>query len=278
MATIAALLIDLGANVARLQKDMDQANRVISGWEKSTKSAVSTVKTAFAGLGVSIGAGAFVAGIKSAIDQADEFNKLSQKVGIATEALSELAYAAELSDVSREGLTKGLKSLSTNMYEAAQGGKEAASMFKGLGVEFESAPGKLRASDEVLGDLAERFSRMEDGAAKSALAVKLFGKEGLTMIPFLNQGKAGLQQLREEAQRLGIVMSAEMAASAERFNDNLRAVTASAEGLKIQMANQMLPGLNNIAKAMKLAAEGGRVLNDGPCWYRWCDGGAVLEV
>ncbi len=260
MATIASLLIELGANVARLQKDMDQAGRVVAGWERSTKRAVGTVQTAFAGLGVAIGAGAFVAGIKSAIDQADELNKLSQKVGIATEALSELAYAADLSDISREGLTKGLKTLSTNMFEAAQGSKEALASFKGLGVEFQSAPGKLRATDEVLIDLADRFSKMPDGAAKAALAVKMFGKEGLNMIPFLNQGRAGIQQLREEAQRLGIVMSSDMAASAERFNDNMRAVKASADGMKISMANSMMPGLTNIAKAMKLAAEEGGFL------------------
>lgn len=257
MATIASLLIDMGANVARLQQDMDRASRVISSWESRTQRTLSGVKTAFAGLGVAIGAGAFVNSIKSIVNEADELNKLSQKVGVAVDSLSSLKYAADLSDVSAEGLTKGLKALSTNMFEASTGGKEALAMFSGLNIEFESAPGKLRATDAVLLDVADRFSKMEDGAAKSAIAVKLFGREGLTLIPFLNQGRQGIAQLRQEAERLGIVMSAEMAASAEKFNDNMKAVSSSAKGLGITLANAALPKLNDIAQAMKAAAEEG---------------------
>ena len=40
--------------------------------------------------------------------QADNFNKLSQKVGVSVEDLSRFSYAAKLSDVSTEGLAQGL--------------------------------------------------------------------------------------------------------------------------------------------------------------------------
>lgn len=260
MATIASLLIELGANVARLQQDMDRAGRVVDRWSKHTESSVSAIKTAFAGLGVAIGVGSFVAGMQRAIDKADAFDEMAQKIGATAESVSELTYAFERESVSQEAAMKGLKTLATTMFEASQGGKEAVAMFKGMGVQFESLPGVLRPTDEVLLDLSERFANMRDGPEKAALAVKLFGKAGMDMIPFLNQGRTGIAQLREEARRLGVVVSTEAAASAATFNDNLRAVRASGEGLMMQLANNMLPSLTNIAKAMKLAAEEGGVL------------------
>lgn len=260
MATIASLLIELGANVARLQQDMDRAGRVVDRWSRHTESSVSAIKTAFAGLGVAIGVGSFVSGMQRAIDKADGFDEMAQKIGASVEAVSELTYAFDRESVSQEAAMKGLKTLASTMFEASQGGKEAVATFKGMGVEFESMPGVLRATDQVLLDLAERFANMRDGPEKAALAVKLFGKAGMDMIPFLNQGRTGIAQLREEARRLGVVVSTEAAASAAAFNDNLRAVRASGEGLMMTFANKMLPSLTDISKAMKLAAEEGGVL------------------
>lgn len=260
MATVASLLIELGANVARLQQDMDRAGRVVDRWSRNTEGAVSTIKAAFAGLGAAIGVGSFVAGMQRAIDKADGFDEMAQKIGATVEAVSELTYAFDRESVSQEAAMKGLKTLSSAMFEASQGGREAVAMFKGMGVEFETLPGVLRPTDEVLLDLSERFANMRDGPEKAALAVKLFGKAGMDMIPFLNQGRTGIAQLREEARRLGVVVSTEAAASAATFNDNLRAVRASGEGLMMQLANNMLPSLTNISKAMKLAAEEGGVL------------------
>ena len=63
---------------------------------------------------------------------------------------------------------------------------------------------------------------MEDGAGKTALAIKLFGKSGADLIPLLNQGRAGIKELTDEAAKLGIVISTETAAKAEQFNDTLK--------------------------------------------------------
>ena len=79
------------------------------------------VKGMLAGLGVSLSVAGFAAMIKSAIDAADQLNKLSQKIGISVEALSTLRFAAQLSDVSLETLQKGIKGLSQNITEANTG-------------------------------------------------------------------------------------------------------------------------------------------------------------
>jgi hypothetical protein len=51
--------------------------------------------------------------------------------------------------------------------------------------------------------------------------VQLFGKSGAELIPFLNQGRDGINELSAEMQALGVQMSGETAAQAGEFNDAL---------------------------------------------------------
>ena len=212
------------------------------------------VKGLLAGLGVSLSVAGFTAMIKNAIDAADQLNKLSQKIGISVEALSTLRFAAQLSDVSLETLQKGIKGLSQNIAEANTGIGDGAQVFDALGISVKNADGSMKSTEAVLLQMADVFANLEDGAVKTALAVKLFGKSGMDMIPFLNQGAAGINQLTAEAERLGLKLTTETARSAEAFNDNLTALKASSSSLGIALARDFLPELTNITNAMREAA------------------------
>lgn len=209
------------------------------------------VQGLLAGLGVSLTLGAFAALVKGAIDSADELNKLSQKIGISVEALSTLQFAAQLSDVGLDTLKTGLKGLSANLTEARAGLGEGAALFQALGVSVEDTAGNLKSSDTILLEIADRFASFEDGATKTALAVKLFGKSGMDMIPFLNQGASGIRTLMQEAERLGLKLSTETAQAAEAFNDNLTALKASSSGLGISLATELLAPLRVVTDAIR---------------------------
>ena len=183
----------------------------------------------------------------------EELNKLSQKTAVSVEALSALLYASELSDVSAESLTKALKFLSTAMFDAKVKGGEGSAALKAFGVSALDAQGQIRPTEQVLLDLAEKFAAMPDSAEKAALAVKLFGKNGLDMIPMLNQGRNGLTEMMEEAKRLGLVMSADAARAAEEFNDNMKRLHAVNEGVQRQIGSALLPILADLTEQMFLA-------------------------
>ncbi len=183
----------------------------------------------------------------------EELNKLSQKTAVSVEALSALLYASELSDVSAESLTKALKFLSTAMFDAKVKGGEGSAALKAFGVSALDAQGQIRPTEQVLLDLAEKFAAMPDSAEKAALAVKLFGKNGLEMIPMLNQGRDGLTEMMEEAKRLGLVMSADAARAAEEFNDNIKRLHAVNEGVQRQIGSALLPILADLTEQMFLA-------------------------
>lgn len=209
-------------------------------------------------LAVPITVGAFAAGIQQAINFGDELNKLSEKSGIAADALSGLAYAGQLSDMGLEQLTGSMKFLNQSLVESLDGSSKAAEAFRQIGVATTDATGKLRPAQDVLDDLAKKFSETKDDASKAALAIEIFSKAGLDMIPFLNQGKEKLAELKEEAKQFGIFWTPEQARSADEFNDNITRLTNVAKGLFAQIAQALLPTLIALSEELiNSAKEGG---------------------
>ncbi len=213
----------------------------------SLKNSASGALLRFGAIGAAIGSAIAGASLKGLIDAGDQLAKLSQKTGISAESLSVLRYAGQLAGVEVEDLAKGLNKLAVNMADAARGGKETGAAFTAIGVKVQAAGGHLRNTDEVLGDIADRFASYEDGAEKAAIATALFGKNGAALIPFLNQGRRGLAEMKEEAQRLGIIFSGDLARKSEEFNDNLTRMSALLDGLKMSILPGVVEWLNKMA-------------------------------
>jgi len=219
--------------------------------------AASKVNGVLAGLGAALSVAGLVAAGNHALETADELAKLSQKTGLSVESLSLLKPIAEQAGTNLEGLANGIKKLSTAMVEAAGGSKEQAEVFARLGVSVKDAAGQLRPTEEVLLDLADAFAAMPDGAEKSALAVKLFGKSGVELIPFLNQGWAGIEELKRKFKELGLEISGDTAKAAEKFNDTLDTVKQALSGIAMKVAEAALPALQKLADALVTVASHG---------------------
>lgn len=235
MASLGDLVVKMSLDSAGFQSDMGRAAYAA---EKSSARIVAAGTLAAAGIAAmgvaAVKAGvAMVGSIKGAIDAADELGKVAQRTGVAVESLSALKHAAELSDVSFEELTSGLQKLS----KAIDSNDKA---FKRLGLDARS----FKTPDDALAAVADKFAQMEDGAEKAAIALQLFGKSGDRLIPLLNGGAAGLAEMRKEAERLGIVVSRDMARAAEQFNDSLTTLQARLSSVGIALANDVLPVLN----------------------------------
>ena len=184
---------------------------------------------------------------------ADELANLAQKTGVSVEALSGLTYVAKMSDTDLQGLVKGLQRLSVAMFDTQTQGEEGSAALKALGVSAVDASGQIRPTEQVLLDLADKFANMPDGADKAALAMKLFGKEGMSLIPLLNQGRAGITALMEEAERFGLVINSQTAQAAELLNDNLDRMQSMLEGVQRQIGAAVIPVLADFTEQVILA-------------------------
>lgn len=197
--------------------------------------------------------------ITKTVETASALNDTSSALGLTTDALQELGYAAAQNGSSAEGMTDGLRKLSINLQTAAEGGAEAAQAFARLGVSVTQG-GKLRAVDDVLGDIAERFKNMPDGARKVALAVDLFGRSGASLIPTLKEGREGLAKWRKEARELGIVLDADVIAAGDELGDSWTKLQMAALGLKFAIAGPLLGSINESVTAMIAWVKANRTL------------------
>ncbi|TGQ95421.1 phage tail tape measure protein [Mesorhizobium sp. M8A.F.Ca.ET.208.01.1.1] len=176
-------------------------------------------------------------GTKAAGTLADAQSTIAQGAGFTTETFSDLGVT-----VTRFGGA---------VKKAAGQVKQSGSVFKDLGIKVKDSQGNLRATEDIIGDLAEAFSKMPDGPRKSALAIELFGKAGVQLIPFLNQGREGIKELGKEAERLGIVFTKSQADVGDALGDTLDEVSAATKGIRDQLGLIFAPGVTALAAGLR---------------------------
>ena len=125
---------------------------------------------------------------KNSMDNAAKMFDLSQKTGVSVEALSRFSKAAKVSGTDVEGVTKALVKLSKGLIEAKNGQGQAGEALKSMGISATDASGKLKGTDQIMLEIANKFKAMPNGAEKTALALQLFGRSGADLIPMLNMG------------------------------------------------------------------------------------------
>jgi len=257
--TVGELQIVMSANMARLSNDMRQAKGMVGSTMSSISRSVAVATSVLGALGLGLGVAMFARMVKGSLEAQDQLSKMSQKVGVSVEALAGLKHAAELSGFGIESLQKGLKTLASQMFDAQSGLLESKRNFSSLGLEITNTDGTLKATDKLMVEVADKFAKMNDGALKTALAVKLFGKAGLDLIPMLNQGSAALAEMIAEGQRLNPVTT-ESAKQAEIFNDQMSRVVKTGQALGVSLAVDVLPWVSDVSSAMAEAAKESGVL------------------
>ena len=222
-------------------KRLGNSMQGVQGKVKNLKIAVGGLNGAlkvFAGV---LAAGAFTRFIKGAIDSADSFGKLEDQTGIAANTLQAYVNAGKLAGIEQATIDKGLRRLSQSMREADQGVATYSDSFNALGLSVRDSEGNLKSNEQVLGEIADRFADMPDGATKAALAMEIFGRSGASMINMLNGGSAAIKELNYE-------VSDNFAQNAEFFNDQIALLTIKFDGFRKQLTDALLPTLNNLLK------------------------------
>lgn len=245
---IGNLLISMQADVARLSSDMGKARRTVDDAMGGIRRSAEMATRALNLIGVGVSVTAFAGWIKTSIDAADAMNDLASKTGIAVETLSTYKLLAEQNGTTVDGMAIGMKNLAKTMAEHPE-------YFAKIGVATKDASGNMRSLDDVMKDVADKFSGYKDGAAKAALAQDIFGKSGMDMIPVLNQGAVGFKKAEEEAKKYGIALDSDFAAAADRFKDKMSLIEAKSQATARVIAGPVLKSLNDLADALLIPSQ-----------------------
>jgi len=237
--------------------------KVGTGFRQSAKDAhgfAGKAKFAAGAIG-GLAIGAAVAGAAIAVkfgkDSIDTFKRvggetrtLARITGMSAEQASRMGFAMKESGVDAKTGAKSFTILSKNLASSADGGKKAAAMAKLLGINFTDAHGKVKPMADLMPQLADKFSKMPDGAEKSALAMKLFGKSGVAMLPFLNRGAKGLKELAKESDRTGNTLSGKQLDALKANKAEQKKFDAAMQGLSITLGSMLLPIMTQGAQFM----------------------------
>lgn len=240
----------------RTKPGLTQAQRGIA----QMRLAVERLKPVMIGLATAA-AGAFTLIAKQQIAVADETAKLAKKLGSTTEFLSTFSFAASLAGVSMDGLRNGFKTLAQRALDASRGLKSATDDFDDLGVSVLRADGTLKGTEELIYDVADGLSRMENETQRAAIATRLLGRNGLDLLPLLNDGAESIKGMQQEARELGAEIGGRFAANAEQFNDNLTRLKTITFGLVREAFGPLLEQIVEMGNAFIQAARDGQ-------WFR----------
>jgi hypothetical protein len=239
MAAKFGLLIDAKTKGENNIKRLGNSMQGVEGKAKNLGMAVRGVGNAFKALFAAAAVAGFSAFVKGAIDSADAFGKLSTRTGIAADKLQAFANAGKLADVSQSDLETGLRTLARTQGEAADGVKTYSEAYAKLGLSVKRADGSLKPSDQLLGEIADKFADLPNGPEKAAIAMDIFGRSGSKLITMLNGGSEALERFNYET-------SENFAQNAEYFNDQISILQIQFDGFRKQLADALLPALNAI--------------------------------
>jgi len=238
MSALREIFASLGIEVD--SEELENAGKKVDGFMGKLKLVGETVAEAFAFDKVK----EFV---ESQVEAATELERTALMLGVTTEELEKLRYAAGDAGVSTQALDAGLRFLNRNIGEAIAKGGEAAEVFKKLKIEVKNADGTTRDASAVMADLADAIEKIPDGAERARVASELLGRHmGAQLIPLLSKGKAAFEEADKAMRELGGPTSKEFLDSAKAIEEAQHRMDVGWGNIKQAIAIQLFPIFNTL--------------------------------
>ena len=208
--------------------------------------AISGWLPALGALGSAASLAGLIAMTRASAESFDGIAMSAEKLAVPIGWLSAMRYGARQTNVEAAALEKGLVKLKKATYDAATGkNADAAALFKAMGIDLRNAKGQVKGLEESLEDIAERFARNADEEEKNAAALLLFGKAGADLLPFLNRGRDGIRQWREENARFRAT-TREQAESLGELDTAYKRLDKAGSGLSMRISAALAPALTRV--------------------------------
>ena len=135
----------------------------------------------------------------------DQISKTSQRIGMSTETLGGLKFAAEQCGANFDILTEGIKAFQNQLGAAQMGDTGAIGKLGKVGLNAEDFAG-LSNEDQLM-KLADHIKAIGDKSEQTRVAMELFGEAGFKLLPLFQEGSEGIKKLIAEGKDIGAVPS-----------------------------------------------------------------------
>lgn len=254
----------------------DEAKNKIDGVTSSastTSEKISNFGEKVAGVGVKMtkgitvpavaAGGAIIAFANKSAASFDTVDKMSQKIGISREAYQQLDFICSQSGTSVSTLQGGLKTMTNQMQAAADGTSSATAIFDKLGLSIYDSNGKLKDQETMMWESMEALQGMENQTEKAALANDLFGRSGSELMPLLNGASGSIEDMKNQAKELGLVLSDEAINAGVAYTDKMDQLKRAFAAAALEGGASLLPLLTNLGQIV--------INNVVPAFGKLCD-------
>jgi hypothetical protein len=238
---------DIKIQIKAVNKTRRAFMAVTAGLGGIAKAAFS-MKTA-----IGLAAGALGIGflIKRSMDATDELAKTARAIGLSVTELQRFQYAAELGGVESKALNKAMQKLAINISDVAGGTGEAKDAFERYGISAKNADGSTRSVSDVMGQAATALEGMTNKTDRASFVYDLFGARGAKVINMLQDGKAAMEAMKAEADRLGLVMSGALIQGVEDANDAILRLTSYLGNVFNRVVASLAPIITEATDALR---------------------------
>jgi len=224
---------DFAAQLHDQKQGAEQAGNGFTGLKDdlaTLKEGVAEVEGTFLRLaavaGVAFTASAFKDWVKSTTEAAYKIRQDSATLGTSPEEVQQLKGIAEMSGVDYGGLRDKIESMRLTLAKSADATNTTTAALKALGIEVNQFKGQSIAEQmKMAADAAAKFA---DGATKGEAIGALFGKD---MIPFLDRGRQGIEDMNSAIERSSYVMSGGMVNAIATTRDHVDQLALAWSGL-----------------------------------------------
>lgn len=175
---------------------------------------------------------------------ADTLDNLRSATGISAQKIQEVAFAAEHAGVPFEMFQQSLRKMTEVLGRGVKGKELFASLGSGAW-SFAKALKAAKEPGEQFELILSQMAAISDPTKRAAFAMRFFSEGGLRLSAAAHGGAAGLKAMREEARRLGIVLSDEDIKSADEFGDTwanlMKTVDATKRDFGLGLIDTLLP-------------------------------------
>ncbi len=245
-----SFIAQITADISNFDKNIKKATDIADSSTKKMQAQFDRLGDSFVKIGAKASilstaiVGATVGIVKlgiSAGNASAEINNLSTATSLSTDVIQELAYVATASNSSFEGLQRSMDSFQRRLKTVGEEGSRVNEMFGKLGVSTTDASGKVRSMDDVLLDTFNKLGDMEDGLAKNAIGTELFGRSWNEVALIVSSGSKGIAELRDEANKLGLVLDENTLQSSDNFATAMELVGFQMDKLKSKIGASLVP-------------------------------------
>ena len=237
---IGGITFGVSMDTRKLNRQIKSARKSISRFVKNVKNATLTVT----GLSGAIGVIGFVKFAADAFVAIDSLAKVSDKIGVTTEALAGLRLAARETGAGAETLDKSLVILTKTTSEAAQGVGLGVRAFKMLGINAKEL--NRLSPDKQFMRIAEAVANLNNKQDQLAVTTQLLGTRGAALINTLRLGTKGLNEAATAADALGLSISRGSAKGVERAIDSFGRFKSAIGGIFRSIAIEIAPIIESL--------------------------------